>query len=147
MEMSKSYFSLSAACSLWHTSAPLPAVPRCMGRSDGKTNAPLQSQTPCSPFRGLRRSGGTGRGTVRRRRQAASLSRCCGYGYRIVAVDGGRCVIQRRQQIFLDVADILPCSYIIILPSMHLPRIAFSGTAVIQQITQIKKKSPKNFRF
>ena len=109
--MSKSCFSLSAACSLWHTSAPLSAVPRCRGRSDGKTNAPLQSQTPCSPFRGLRRSGGAGRGAVRRRRQAASLSRCCGYGYRIVAVDGGRCVIQRRQQIFLDVADILPCSY------------------------------------
>ena len=80
-------------------------------------------------------------------RLAASLSRCCGYGYRIVAVDGGRCVIQRRQQIFLDVADILPCSYIIILPGMHLPRVAFSGTAVIQQITQIKKKSPKSFRF
>ena len=79
--------------------------------------------------------------------RAASLSRCCGYGYRIVAVDGGRCVIQRRQQIFLDVADILPCSYIIILPSMHLPGVAFSGTAVIQQIAQIKKKSPKNFRF
>ena len=51
---------------------------------------------------------------------AASLSRCCGYGYRIVAVDGGRCVIQRRQQIFLDVADILPCSYIIIT-AKHAP--------------------------
>ena len=55
--------------------------------------------------------------------------------------------MQRRQQIFLHVADILPCSHIIILPSMHLPGVAFSGTAVIQQNTQIKKKSPKNFRF
>ena len=33
-----------------------------MGRSDGKRNAPCGFQTPCSPFRGLRRSGGTGRG-------------------------------------------------------------------------------------
>ena len=52
-----------------------------MGRSDGKRNAPCGFQTPCSLFRGLRRSGGTGRGAVRRRRQAASLSRCCGCGY------------------------------------------------------------------
>ena len=80
-------------------------------------------------------------------RLAASLSRCCGYGYRIVAVDGGRCVIQRRQQIFLDVADMLPCSYIIILPSMHLPGVAFSGTAVIQQITQKKRSHLKTFAF
>ena len=49
------------------------AVPHCMGRSDGKRNAPLQYQTPCSPFRGLRRSGGTRRGTARHKRQAASL--------------------------------------------------------------------------
>ena len=34
-------------------------VPRCMGRSDGKRSAPCGFQTPCSPFRGLRRSGGT----------------------------------------------------------------------------------------
>ena len=29
----------------------LSGVPHCMGRSDGKRNAPLQCQTPCSPFR------------------------------------------------------------------------------------------------
>ena len=56
-------------------------VPRCMGRSDGKRNAPCGFQTPCSLFPGLRRSGVTGRGAVRRRRQAASLMLCCGYGY------------------------------------------------------------------
>ena len=32
-------------CSLWHTVALLPGVPRCMGRSDGKRNDPLQYQT------------------------------------------------------------------------------------------------------
>ena len=67
--------------SSWRGRLWLGGVPRCMGRSDGKRNAPCGFQTPCSPFRGLRRSGGTGRGAVRRRRQAASLSRCCGCGY------------------------------------------------------------------
>ncbi|EJX04348.1 hypothetical protein EVA_07544 [gut metagenome] len=42
-----------------------------MGRSDGKRNAPLQYQTPCSLFRGLCRSCSTRRGTARHKRQAA----------------------------------------------------------------------------
>ena len=33
-----------------------------MGRSGERRNAPCGFQAPCSPFRGLRRSGGTGRG-------------------------------------------------------------------------------------
>ena len=35
-----------------------PAVPRCMGRSDGKRSGLSQCQTPCSPFPGLRQSAG-----------------------------------------------------------------------------------------
>ena len=58
---------LYTSCFLWHIAALLPVVPRCMGRSDGKRSAPLQSQTPCSPFRGLRRSGGTGQMCIRDR--------------------------------------------------------------------------------
>ncbi len=51
-------------CSFSPPRLPPCGVPRCMGRSDGKRNAPLQSQTPCSPFPGLRRSGGTRRGEL-----------------------------------------------------------------------------------
>ena len=51
-------------CSLWQTAAPILAVPRCMGRSDGKRNVLSQCQTPCSPFPGLRRSAGRSPGSI-----------------------------------------------------------------------------------
>ena len=68
-------------CSLWQTAAPILAVPRCMGRSDGKRNVLSQCQTPCSPFPGLRRSAGRSPDNGGCMQADAFSRRCCGCGY------------------------------------------------------------------
>ena len=65
-------------CSFSPPRLPPCGVPRCMGRSDGKRNAPCGFQIPCSPCPGLRRSAGRSPGSGCCKQAAASSSRCCG---------------------------------------------------------------------
>ena len=95
-------------CSFSPPRLPPCGVPRCMGRSDGKRNAPLQSQTPCSPCPGLCRSAGRSPGSGGCKQAAASSSRCCGYGYGLAGLSRQnrfRCLFLLGQ----------PCSHRLIL--------------------------------
>ena len=56
-------------------------VLRCTVRSAERRTAPLQCQTPCSPFPGHSPSACRRQGICGCKQAAASSSRCCGYGY------------------------------------------------------------------
>ena len=83
LKPSKQFLYLLSSCS--QQTSPLhwrlSGVPRCMGRSDGKRNAPCGFQTPCSPCPGHSPSACRRQGICGCKQAAASSSRCCGYGY------------------------------------------------------------------